>query len=134
MTRIPKDVQDFIEGKTAWVATATADGIPNATPKGSIKVLDDEHVVFADLFSLKTRANLMENPKVAVIAVDEATYKGYQIKGIAEVLDCGPLFDRMVEELKKVPKQFPKLSYAVRIKVESVYDQSVGPNAGIQIA
>ena len=134
MARIPKEVQEFLGGKTAWVATATSDGMPNTTPKGSVKVIDEEHVVFADLFSRKTRENLQANPKVAITVADEASFKGYQIKGSAEILDSGPLFERMAEELKKVPMDLPPLQYVVHITVESVYDQSVGSEAGRQIA
>lgn len=134
MAQIPEEVQEFLSGKTAWVATATADGTPNATPKGSVRVVDDEHLVFADLFSRKTRANLQANPKVSVTVVDEATAKGFQIKGSAELLESGPLFDGMVESLKAAPQEFPPLEYVVYITVDSVYDQSVGPDAGEQIA
>ncbi len=134
MVKIPKEVQEFLTGKMAWVATAAPDGMPNTTPKGSAKVLDDEHIVFADLFSQKTRANLKANPKVAVTAIDMNTGKGYQIKGSAEMLESGPLFERMAEELKKAPMKMPPLQYVVYITVEGVYDQSAGPEAGKQIA
>ena len=134
MARIPKEVQEFAQGKSAWVGTASRDGVPNATPKGSVRVIDDEHVIFADLFSLTTRANLEENPRVSVTVVDEASYKGYQIKGTAEMFSAGPLFDKMAEELKKLPMAMPPLNYAVMITVDSVFDQSVGPDAGKQIA
>ena len=63
MARIPKEVQEFVKNKMAWVATASPDGVPNTTPKGTVQVIDDEHIVFADLFSLKTRDNLQKNPK-----------------------------------------------------------------------
>src|ERR1035441_9956731 len=95
MVSIPKYVQEFFPGKMAWVATATGEGVPNVTPKGSVKVLDDQHVVFADLFSLKTRQNLEQNPKVAVTVIDASTHKGYQVKGTAELLSSGPLYDQM---------------------------------------
>lgn len=134
MMSIPKEVQEFLKGKMAWVATAASDGMPNATPKGSVQVIDDEHVVFADLFSRKTRENLRANPKVAITVADEATYKGYQIKGSAKLLESGLLFDQMAEQLKKAPMELPPLQYVVHITVESVYDQSVGPEAGKQIA
>jgi hypothetical protein len=134
MTRIPKEVQEFLSGKMAWVATATSDGMPNTTPKGSVKVIDDEHVVFADLFSRKTRENLQANPKVAITVADESTFKGYQIKGSAEMLESGPLFEQMAEELKRAPMELPPLQYVVHITVESVYDQSVRSEAGKQIA
>lgn len=134
MVSIPKHVQEFLPGKLGWVATASKSGEPNATPKGSLKVLDDQHVIFADLFALKTRQNLQENPQVAVTVIDPATAKGYQIKGRAEMLTAGPLFDEMATHLKGSPKGLPPLQYLVKITVEAVYDQSVGPEAGKKIA
>ena len=107
--------------------------MPNTTPKGSVRIIDDEHIVFADLFSKKTRDNLQANPKVAVTVADMTTYKGYQIKGSAEILESGPLFVKMAEELKKAPQKLPPLQYVVQITVEAVYDQSVGPEARKQI-
>jgi uncharacterized protein len=133
MVKIPQAVQEFMKGKMGWVATASPDGMPNATPKGSVRVIDDEHLVFADLFSRKTRENLLKNPKVAVTVVDEKSHKGFQIKGVAELLTAGQLFDQMAEELKKAPMKLPPAKYVVKIKVDAVFDQSVGPDAGKQI-
>ncbi len=134
MIIIPKHVQDFLPGKLAWVATASRDGQPNVTPKGTLKLLDEHHVLFADLFSLKTRKNLEENAKVAVTVADTATAKGYQLKGTAEVVTSGPLFEETSKQLKESPKGLPPLHHVVKITVESVFDQSVGPDAGKQIA
>jgi len=134
MVSIPKHVQDFFPGKMAWVATATNDGVPNVTPKGTVRVMDDQHVVFADLFSLKTRQNLERNPRVAVTVIDGATHKGYQIKGTAELVSSGPLYHQMAEQLKESSPSLPSPKYIVKIAVESVFDQSVGPDAGKQIA
>jgi predicted pyridoxine 5'-phosphate oxidase superfamily flavin-nucleotide-binding protein len=134
MVSIPKHVQDFLPGKLAWVATASRDGEPNTTPKGTLKLLDENHVLFADLFSLKTRKNLLENKKVAVTVVDAATGKGYQIKGTAEVLSSGPLFEATTKQLKESPKKLPPVQHVVKITVEAVFDQSVGADAGKQIA
>jgi predicted pyridoxine 5'-phosphate oxidase superfamily flavin-nucleotide-binding protein len=131
---IPKHVQEFLPGKLAWVATASGTGEPNVTPKGSLKLLDENHVLFADLFSLKTRRNLLENNKVAVTVIDAAKGKGYQIKGTAEVVSSGPLFDETCKQIKAVPKALPPVQHVVKITVESVFDQSVGPDAGKQIA
>lgn len=134
MVSIPTFVQEFLPGKLAWVATASRDGVPNVTPKGSLKMLDEHHVVFADLFSLKTRKNLEENNQVAVTVVDAATGKGYQIKGTAEVLDSGPLFDETAAALRALGKGLPPPHHLVKITVESVFDQSAGADAGKQIA
>jgi hypothetical protein len=134
MVGIPKHVQDFLPGKLAWVATASRDGEPNVTPKGTLKLMDENHVLFADLFSLKTRKNLLENSKVAVTVVDATTAKGYQIKGTAEVVDSGSLFDETSKQMKESPAGLPPLHHVVKITVEAVFDQSVGPEAGKQIA
>lgn len=134
MVSIPKHVQDFLPGKLAWVATASRDGMPNVTPKGSLKLLDEQHVLFADLFSLKTGRNLLENKNVAVTVADPETGKGYQIKGTAEIINSGALFEEMSKQMKAVPKALPPVHHVVSITVEAVFDQSVGPDAGKQIA
>ena len=134
MAKIPQEMQEFMKGKMAWVATASPDGVPNTTPKGTVQVLDDEHIIFADLFSLKTRDNLQKNPKVAVTVIDMETKKGYQFKGSTKLVDSGPVFDQVVEKLKKAPMQLPNPKYVVIMTVDSIFDQSVGPKAGQQIA
>ena len=131
---IPKHVQEFLPGKMGWVATSSPDGTPNVTPKGTVRLLDDQHVMFADLFSLKTRQNLEKNPKVAVTVIDTASAKGYQLKGTAELISSGPLFKQFEEQLNQAMVSLPPLKYVVIIAVESIYDQSAGPNAGKQIA
>lgn len=133
LVTIPQDLQEFVKGKMAWVGTASRDGTPNATPKGSVRILDDSHLIFADLFSRKTRANLKENPQVSVTVIDVATFKGYQFKGTAELIDSGPLFEEVKEQLKQAPRQLPPPVYVVRIAVHAIYDQSGGPDAGKQI-
>lgn len=131
--QIPKDLQEFVKGKLGWVATACPEGMPNVTPKGTIQVLDDTTIIFADLFSLKTRDNLKRNPKVAVTVVDTEKFKGYQFKGKAELIDDGPLFEKVKEELKQAPMQLPEPKYVAKITVDEVYDQSPGPDAGKKI-
>ena len=134
MVSIPKQVQEFLAGKMGWVGTATRDGVPNVTPKGTLRLLDDQHVIFADLFSLKTRQNLEQNPKVAVTVIEPNGTTGYQMKGTAELLTSGPLYDQVAAQLKQKSAGLPTPKYVVKITVEAVYDQSVGPNAGKQIA
>ncbi len=134
MVSIPKYVQDFLPGKLAWVATVSQNGEPNVTPKGSLKLLDENHVLFADLFSLKTRANLLKNNKIAITVVDPTTAKGYQLKGTAELADSGSLFETTTKLIGEMNKGLPAPHYVVKITVESVFDQSVGPQAGKQIA
>jgi hypothetical protein len=67
MAQIPENVKEMLRGgHNVWVATIGADGWPNVAIKGSGALLDDEHIYFADIFSKKTRDNLLSNGRVAV--------------------------------------------------------------------
>ena len=132
--KVPDEIKQFLQGKQGWVATASSDGTPNIAIKGSLRLLDDEHLMFADLFSKKTQKNLSENPKVAVMVYDEQAHKAYMFKGASEAITEGPLFDQVVEGIKKMPMQLPEPRAVVRITVEAIFDQSGGPEAGKQIA
>jgi predicted pyridoxine 5'-phosphate oxidase superfamily flavin-nucleotide-binding protein len=132
--KISAELQEFIKGKQGWVATAARDGTPNVSIKGSLRVLDDEHLLFADIFSLKTRANLKDNPRVAIMVYDAETHRGYAFKGKTEQLESGPVFDQTVEAIKKAMPQLPTPKYVVRVSIDSIWDQSAGPGGGKQLA
>lgn len=69
---------------------------------------------------------------MAITVVDEKSHKGYQLKGVAELADSGELHTQIAEQMKT--KHLPQPKYVVKIRVDSVFDQSVGPQAGKQIA
>jgi predicted pyridoxine 5'-phosphate oxidase superfamily flavin-nucleotide-binding protein len=132
--KIPAEIQEFLKGKVGWVATASKDGTPNVSIKGSLRLLDDEHLLFADIFSLKTRKNLGENPRAAVMVYDDGSRRGYMFRGTTEQIASGPLYEETVEGMKKRMPQLPAPAYVVRVTVESIFDQSAGPTGGKQIA
>jgi hypothetical protein len=101
----------------ALIATASKGGKPNVSVKGSFRVLDDEHVVFADIASPRTIANLRENPQLSAIVFDPSTRKGCRIWGGAEILDSGALFDSMVREFAA---RKMKVKHLVKVTVEEV--------------
>jgi hypothetical protein len=82
-----------------FVATVCPDGSPNLSPKGTTAVWDDDHLVFCDIHSPKTVANLLVNPAVEVNVVDPIIRKGYRFKGTAEVFRRGDIFERAISTL-----------------------------------
>src|SRR5258706_10739470 len=84
------------EQSLGFVATVCPDGTPNLSPKGTTTVWDDDHLVFADIVSPGTIANLRLNPAVEVNVVDPITRLGYRFKGRAEVYVDGPVFDDVI--------------------------------------
>lgn len=137
MAKLPKVLSDLLAGgHNVWVGTVDADGMPNVSIKGSGALLDDEHLYFADMFSRKTRENLALNGRVAVGIHDPETKVALQVKGHAELIDSGPVFDKVNERLATLSQavHLPPMKYVVRISVESVWDMGPGPDAGKQIA
>lgn len=100
------------------VATANKDGKPNVSLKGSFRVLDDEHILFADIASPRTTANLKENPQLSAIVFDAANRKGCRVWGKAvEILDSGNLFDTISAEYSA---KGMKVKHVVKVKVDEV--------------
>ena len=56
------------------------------------------------------------------------------LRGACELFASGPLYDQVVEGIKKTAPQLPPPKYVVRVAVEQVWDQSAGPNGGRQLA
>lgn len=84
------DVRDIIEkAKLAFVATVAADGSPNLSPKGSLRVYDDNHVAFMDIASPDTIENLRRDPRLEICVIDFFRRRGYRFKGTAELIPPG---------------------------------------------
>ncbi len=115
MAKLSEDAKKLIgDIRVAMVATASKSGKPNVSPKGSFRVVDDEHVAFGNVRSPRTIANLKENPQLSAILFDPATRKGCRIWGKAKIMDSGDLLKAMAAE------------YAPRnVKVEQVVLVSV---------
>jgi uncharacterized protein len=80
------------EQRLGFAATVCPDGTPNLSPKGTTSVWDDDHLIFADIHSPRTVANLRHNPAIEINVVDPLVRKGYRFKGTGEVLAEGPRF------------------------------------------
>ena len=101
----------------AFVATASKTGKPNVSAKGSLRILDDEHVLFSDVNSPRTIANIKQNPQVAIICLDTATRKGCRIWGKGEIISSGELFDKTAVDMTA---RNMKLKNLVKVAVEEV--------------
>jgi uncharacterized protein len=90
------------EQRLGYVATVCADGTPNLSPKGTTTVWDDDHLVFADICSPGTMANLERNPTIEVNVVDPIARRGYRFKGRATIFAEGPQFAAGLDFYRRV--------------------------------
>ena len=64
-----------------FAATVSADGMPSVSPKGTLRVWDDQRLYFLDLASPGTRANLQARPWMELNVVDQLSRRGYRFSG-----------------------------------------------------
>jgi predicted pyridoxine 5'-phosphate oxidase superfamily flavin-nucleotide-binding protein len=107
------------ELRLCYVATVTPDGRPNLSPKGSLKVLDDDHLAFIDIMSPVTMRNLKSNPYIEINMVDPFIRRGYRFKGRCDIVTEGPVFDEVAGELwTREGRQYPA-NAVVKVRVET---------------
>jgi predicted pyridoxine 5'-phosphate oxidase superfamily flavin-nucleotide-binding protein len=114
-----------------FLATATTNGTPNVVPIGFARPIDNKTIMIVDNFMNKTRKNLEDNPKTALV-VRDASKAPYQFKGTVEIVESGKYFDEAVDWATSVMSQLsPKA--AVLFKVEEIYSVQPGPEAGKKV-
>ncbi len=107
------------EQRLGFVATVCSDGTPNLSPKGTTAVWDDDHLVFANIRSPGTLANLRQNSNVEVNVVDPFVRKGYRFKGVASILESGALYDRVIDFYRERGSQVRAIREVVMVRVRS---------------
>jgi len=99
---ITEKIRKFVsQQKLGFVATVSPDGTPNLSPKGTISVLDENTLVFANIRSPQTIENLEKNPSVEINIVDPFSRRGYRFKGIAKIISDGEEYDKILLSYKQ---------------------------------
>jgi uncharacterized protein len=102
MATLDADMKRVVtEQSLGFVATVCPDGTPNVSPKGTLAIWDDDHLVFLDLRSPRTMRNLAANPAMEVNVVDPILRKGYRFRGTAKIVPAGPELERILDFYKR---------------------------------
>ena len=134
---IPESLKKFMSenhdkeynGVVGVLATLTADGNPNASPK-HFRVRDETHLEFTDVFSQTLGEVLKKAPQVSVVFFDPNAVTGFRLKGKASLETFGPLFQRATTQLQHIGFK-PKA--VVSINIDDVQSLSFGPAKGKKI-
>ena len=120
MNRLTAEMQRIVdEQRLGFVATVCTDGTPNLSPKGTFVVLDDEHLLFAEIRSPNTAANLAERPAMEVNFVDPLARKGFRAKGRASYQARGTAgFDRLLPLFERWGELTGRIRGIVTLRVE----------------
>lgn len=121
MSKLPEAVNKAWDEKEDAIVLTTVDkeGVPNSIWATCVSKYDDETIVIADNYLDKTRENIKDGSKAAILFITKEG-KSYQIKGTIEYHTSGAIFDDMKNWN---PEKHPGHA-AVAVKVENVYSGS----------
>jgi len=117
---LTEDMQRTVEAQLGFIATVCPDGTPSLSPKGTTAVWDDDHLVFADIHSPGTVANLRSSPGIEINVVDQLVRKGFRFKGTAVVHTDGDVFESGIRfyEARGTPQARERIRSIVIVAVE----------------
>jgi len=95
--RITEEMMPALQGVIpATLASASADGVPNATYISQVYYADDEHVALSRQFFNKTIKNVLENPVVCAVITCPVTCHIFKlVLQFVESKTDGELFETM---------------------------------------
>ncbi len=130
MAKLTTEMKEAIgQIKVFHLATASKDGVPNVAPMGSVFLIDDETLFIGDNFMKKTIANVLENPKAAVLVFGGGVKGCFQIKADVIIENEGHDFEEMKKKIQAMkPTLNPK--HLLRLKITDIFECMPGPNAG----
>lgn len=100
MTEITDEMKNLLsKQKLGFVATVSPDNTPNLSPKGTIIVWNND-LIFADIKSPNTIANLKKNPSIEINVVDPLIRRGYRFKGEGKIISEGDEFQKIITHYK----------------------------------
>ena len=120
MITISEEIKNFVNSqKLGYVATVSKDGTPNLSPKGTIVVMNESTLAFADIRSPQTIQNLQDNPSVEINVVDPFQRLGYRFKGDGKIINDGSEFDKILDYYTKAGVK-SKINSVVIVDVKSM--------------
>lgn len=106
------------EGATV-LTTVSSEGIPNSIWVMSTGLYNNEHIIIADNYFDKTKANILSTG-IASVLFTTKDGRSYQLKGTMSYHRDGPFYDFMMEV---TPPKFPRRA-AVVLHATEIYSGS----------
>ncbi|MDM9630989.1 pyridoxamine 5'-phosphate oxidase family protein [Robiginitalea aurantiaca] len=97
---LSSEVKEYLDRSVlCWLATASAENVPNVSPKEIFTYFGRDKIIVANIASPQTVRNIGENAKVCVSFIDILVQKGFQVTGKAKITDKA---DSEFSEMEKI--------------------------------
>jgi len=103
--------------RLCYAATVGQGGIPNLSPKGTVRVWDKNHICFCDIASPGTIKNIQANSWVELNVVDILSRRGYRFLGKGSVHRNDDVFMNVTNRIFKEEEVTYSVQCVVLVKV-----------------
>ena len=131
MIHLTDDMKELLytalsDGFTCLVGTASKDGWPQISPKGSVMVYDTDTLAYWERSKRSAMDNLAENPKVVIYYNNQSTRTRWRFYGTATIHESGPVRDDVMSKtIQAELDRDPELQgVAVLVKIDKVGELS----------
>lgn len=146
MKKLPDEIIQFFHNQgCVVVSTIDKNGFLHSACKGIVQINRNGRVYLLDLYHARTYENIKQNPHISITAIDEHKFRGYCLKGKAEIVPQGNLASRIIKAwetkitsrltrrlLKNIREEkghprhpeilLPKPEYMIAMEVEEIVD------------
>ncbi|UXM95917.1 pyridoxamine 5'-phosphate oxidase family protein [Bartonella sp. HY329] len=126
------DMKNMLAKQLPIQATTSKAGIPDIGPKRSLRVFDDNSLIYNETTGGQTLQNLIDGSKIAVAVIDREALDGYRFIGRAEIFDDGEVWEQA--KAYAIEKGLKEPRCAVLIHIEAVFSLRAGASAGQKIS
>lgn len=128
MKKITSDMKELLQTQLSFLATTDGHNHPQVGPKGTMRILDDTHLLYDEHTGKQAWENIHVNPQVAVAVVNHDVFKGYRFEGKAIIHQDDQIFADAQEFAKG--HHVPQPIAAVVIEIEEIFYLDAGKTAG----
>src|SRR5581483_12436201 len=125
LTKYAENVNDALaQGKPCIVASVAPDGMPDLGHKGSVLVLDQDHLAYWERTGGQHFTNVRSGSKVAVLYINFAAQAYLRFYGEAEMYDSGEMRDRVMAKVvqPELDRDPERKGSAVVIRIDKVIE------------
>jgi predicted pyridoxine 5'-phosphate oxidase superfamily flavin-nucleotide-binding protein len=115
------------EKPLVWIATISRDGRPHLVPSCFVRAIDDDKIAIGCVFIEQTVRNVLRNQDIAIGSSKlENGYNGFMIKGRAQVLDSGKVFEEMKEAVYNATNGRRTIKRVMLVSIKNLYSLKPG--------
>jgi predicted pyridoxine 5'-phosphate oxidase superfamily flavin-nucleotide-binding protein len=133
MVKLTSEMKEvFSQQKIFAAATASKNGIPNVAPVATVQLIADDTIWIGDNYMVKTLANVIENPNLALYIWDPEKKRCFQIKGTVTIKTSGPDYEKIKAKIKEKGAHYPAKGLLI-VTITDVFECTPGSLAGKKI-